>query len=291
MSSCSHDAIIRIRNDPPDELTGGAITSMTLRDIVNAFLINELPADRRLKSLDIKIRFAIHSRQWVTFSVVAEMLGLDDETVRRSLKRLVRTGWAECLDDSQLHKIGVDAGRGTSGQRKTVIAPWLPRDIEARVADHLSLVRWGSRPIGEWLMRCWLDLIVASRKYIDNSRPTWLRLPSASAPLELDRDYPEERVGLEYQGSHHFIKGGKYAQSQSDVNEQYERDCAKIGVCQRNNYTLIEVTRQDLSMSTMMEKVKGRLPLAYFREDGEIRLKLTEISEHYKSLAPRDDSD
>lgn len=44
-------------------------------------------------------------------------------------------------------------------------------------------------------------------------------------------------------------------------------------------------------MSTMMEKVKGRLPLAYFREDGEIRLKLTEISEHYKSLAPRDDSD
>lgn len=253
---------------------------MTLADIVGRTLITELPADKRLNPIDRHVRLVIHGRPPATVEAIGKWSGLHRETARKSLRKLVECGWAVKLPSSWPDDSSVRKAKRT-GRRRYLVAAALPIDIENAVAAELRVIRWGVKWLGEWLMLCWLDISVAATAFINNSRPSWLKLPGSARQLELDRDYVEERVGVEFHGSQHFVAGGPYARSQTDVNRQIEIDCFKIGACQRNRYRLIEMTKDDLHADKIIDKVNGVLPRAYYRADGPIFDALTELSASY----------
>ncbi|MGB4338302.1 MAG: hypothetical protein WBK10_07015 [Bacillota bacterium] len=239
---------------------------MTLAQIIRRVLIAELPIDHRLLDFDIRVRLLLHSSPPATMRALADTIGAGVETVRRSLIRLRECGWVE------------DVGKAPRGA--LLVAACLPLPVEELVADRLQVVRNSVDWLGQWLMRCWLDFLVAEAHYIDNSRPAWLKSPGLGR-LELDRDYPRQRVGYEFQGQQHFTEGGPFAPDRKKFEERVMLDNIKAGICVRNRYRLIEVVKEDLTREIMLAKTKGYLPIANYHVDSPIERALTEMSMAY----------
>lgn len=245
---------------------------MTLQGIIRRVLFTVLPTDRRLRDVDVRLRMRMQGRAPDTLSGWAAAADMDTETARRSLNRLMEFGWAD--------RIAKD------GPGRQLIGPCMPIAVEAVVAERLQLVRLSVPRVGEWLMMCWLDLLAASDDIIDNSRPGWLRSPGSSARFELDREYPSARVAFEFQGSQHLVIGGPYAHTQEEYAKQVDRDNIKAGICVRNRYRLIEITKEDLTLDRMISKVQGVLPIAYYLKGGPIEAALSDMSRAYISYTP-----
>ncbi len=243
---------------------------MMIAHITRRATIAELPRDKRLRNTDTRMRLLLDRKHPMTRKEVAQIADVDVETARRCLIRLRECGWV--AEERSL--------RGRSRRRVGLIRPCLPAHVEAIVAARLMVVKLSVDWLGQWLMRNWLDVLVEENEYIDNSRPSWLKSPGMGY-MELDRDYPNQRVGLEFQGQQHYQKGGLFSTDKSQLDEQVRRDNIKAGVCARNAYTLIEVCKTDLTLKTMREKIAGHLPPAIFNPDGPILRTLIDISQGY----------
>ena len=237
---------------------------MTLAQIIRRVLIAELPSTIGC-SISTSGRLLLHSSPPATMRALADTTGAGVETVRRSLIRLRECGWVE------------DVGKAPRGA--LLVAACLPLPVEELVADRLQVVKQRGLA-GQWLMRCWLDFLVAEAHYIDNSRPAWLKSPGLGR-LELDRDYPRQRVGYEFQGQQHFTEGGPFAPDRKKFEERVMLDNIKAGICVRNRYRLIEVVKEDLTREIMLAKTKGYLPIANYHVDSPIERALTEMSMAY----------
>lgn len=163
-------------------------------------------------------------------------------------------------------------------RKRQIIATW-PVEVESEIAKSIANDRWSVPYLGEWLMTCWLDYLVASADYLDHSRPEWLRQRSTGYKLELDREYRHLATAFEFQGQQHFQTTAMYP-SPIDLLEQQTRDDTKAGLCARNGIRLVEVTAEDLNLRVMLQRVAG-LPLRQYRQRGPIVNELAQIYDSY----------
>ncbi len=98
----------------------------------------------------------------------------------------------------------------------------------------------------ELLCKQLLDHYFPYLQHQDNLRPDWLTYPKTGRRLELDRYYGDIKVGIEFDGPHHYRDiAGLATKAQSRV--QQERDSWKMQRCQELGITLIKLTIHDLA--------------------------------------------
>ena len=100
---------------------------------------------------------------------------------------------------------------------------------------------------GEREMKIILDEILPEETFIDNFRPDWLKNPNTNRNLELDRYYPNLKIGFEYNGLQHRKK----------INaEQWERDKIKKTLCGKEGVIKLVVYKKELIKSIILDKIK-----------------------------------
>lgn len=79
------------------------------------------------------------------------------------------------------------------------------------------------------------------KKPFTSFRPSFLKNPETGYNLEIDCYNDELKIGLEYQGSQHYIYPNYTTQSINDFIQQLRRDQYKVEACDRNGVYLITV--------------------------------------------------
>lgn len=100
----------------------------------------------------------------------------------------------------------------------------------------------------ELLLKQLLDFYFGRLKKIDNHRPPWLK------GLEIDRYYPEIKVGIEFQGLQHYRpaprslgEGGSPSALREQFFDQVQRDTEKIQLAAKQGVKIIPLGLQDLT--------------------------------------------
>lgn len=131
------------------------------------------------------------------------------------------------------------------------------------------------KSVGESLMCDYLDAYIGQHKYIDNYRPTWLTNPKTGQPLEIDRYYPELKVGYEFQGEYHL----RPIEGTDEFKYRRYLDALKRRLALQHGVRIISVEPIDLTMNVMRrytmralrayekEKYKGRRARKRHREE------------------------
>lgn len=145
------------------------------------------------------------------------------ETLRRSLNKLCALGWAYKVE--------------AAGARAQLFVPWMPPDVERLLISALQRVQGEVALVGEWLMKCILDLIVTDLDFRDNAHPDWL--------VSGDGDLRESSL---HRDARDFVR-------------QQWRDSAKAGMCMRQVIQYVEVVAAELRIDVIANKVNGLLPL------------------------------
>lgn len=101
----------------------------------------------------------------------------------------------------------------------------------------------------------YLDAYITGHKYIDNYRPKWLTNPKTGQPLEIDRYYPDIKIGFEFQGEYHLrpIEGTDEFKYRRHLDNLKRRLAAQQGV------KIISVEPIDLTMNVMRRYARRAL--------------------------------
>ncbi len=246
---------------------------MTLRQILANTLPLALDRDARLIPVDIAVYLTVSCNRATSLYAQAQQRGMKYETLRRSVHRLVEYGWVQM----------VSKGRGL------VVYPWMPLEVEEVVANELVAVRDEVPYMGEWLMKCLLDLIVLDSDYGDNVRPSWLVSGQGSGRFELDRWYRSAKVAFEFQGPQHFRVASPFASSPIEVNEQPQRDHLKAAICNLEGIRLVQVTAADLNYRQMRSRAGEFFALAPKSEHRPIQRALEKLCRGYINHASKEE--
>lgn len=246
---------------------------MALLNMIWRTLLPYLLSDARLRPIDIKTCLQLLMNPITTLRDHARVSTSTYETLRRSVHRLIDLGWA--------YKI--ESGSGF------VVIPWMPLEVEQAVAAELTRTRDEVSYVGEWLMRCFLDLVVDDRDFRDNARLEWLVLGDGSGRLELDRWYRSAKVAFEFQGPQHFRIPTTHAKTPSVLDRQIQRDHVKAGICSRQGIRLIEITAHDLHEQGILNAISGVLPQRPYKTDGPLCRTLSNMCESYRNYAVREE--
>lgn len=161
-----------------------------------------LSHDRRLSAPDKAFHLQLLADGEGTISMHARRMGVSYSTAHRAAIRLIQYDWAQALP------------RGD----KTHIAPAVPIEVENKVAERMMWMRDSHPPVGEFLLKCILCLLIPDRNYYDNIRPPFMVDGHGGGRLELDRLYESARIAFEYQGAQHFQAGGPLGITDKDVH-------------------------------------------------------------------------
>lgn len=112
---------------------------------------------------------------------------------------------------------------------------------------------------GERLLLATLDLLVDSDYYDDHYSPKYLVNPDTGHLMHHDRMYHKEGVAIEFNGSQHYYATERF--SKKVVAEQRRRDNNKRRINKDRVVAHIEFTAEDLVIETIMDKLRGILPL------------------------------
>lgn len=242
---------------------------MTLRHLLTAAALSAIARERQLKAIDVRVYVHLLFSPLQPITEHARLLSFSRETFRRSVVRLINVGWAYAH---------LKPGRS----RGAVIIPWVPEAVEHEVVARLAVLRNDTFPYGEWLMKCWLDLLVHDGDFQDNARPEWLITPSDGRRLEQDRWYRTANVAFEFQGRQHFQTGDRFVTSGAQLSQRMHDDVLKARPCAINGVHLIELTSEDLEHERLREVLHGKLPLVPVRERGPLFRELTGMSRSYR---------
>lgn len=241
---------------------------MLLRELLLTRRLSALMEDRRLQSLDrnVYLRLLLHPLD--VMSAHAAGIGVSIKSIRRAAARLLETEWVF---------IGERRGRG----RSIILVPWMPPAVEAAIADELHRIRSDVHYVGEWLMKCILDLLVKETNVWENARLSWAVAGDGGGRLEFDRWYPTWRVAVEFQGSQHFTAGTPFSTTEEELRQQMRRDTFKAGLCSRHGATLVEVRPAELTFDTMCAKLTGLLPLIPVQHSGPLFVAVAQMCQSY----------
>lgn len=192
--------------------------------------------------------------------------GMSRDRFEQTAERLVELGWAFKATDPN--------GGGTT------IAPWVPPEIEQRLAD--ELVSTFSRvDQGPWLMRSFLDLAVFDDDYIDGASPPWLVDCFPDGPYVLGRWYRRASIAFTFQPKKYDRRAIFAAHSETAEHWGIIRDYIAAGLCAHQQVLLIKIQPPDLSYEGMVRKVRGLLPIRPFKAGGPIDKTMTKLTERY----------
>ncbi|MFS8583352.1 MAG: hypothetical protein FWJ61_10915 [Limnochordales bacterium] len=247
---------------------------MFLRQLFSTRVLAALLDDRRLRNIDRTVFLRFYYHPLAPISVHASATGIHDRTYRRAAARLLEYGW-----------LYIGTRRGPGGAM--ILVPWMPPEVETHVANELQRIRNDVFYVGEWLMKCWLDLLVKEHEVWENARLPWAVAGDGSGRLEFDRWYPTWRVAVEFQGSQHFSVGATFSTTEEELRQQQLRDHVKAGVCARHGVTLVEVRAADLTLDALQAKLSRALPLIPVQEFGPLFTALSQMSQSYINHAAR----
>ncbi len=193
--------------------------------------------------------------------------GVERRQTARLCAHLARTGWMKLA---------------RSG-RETVPVPVCPAAVEEQQAERLLKVVAMSRHKGECLMKCWLDLLVASDDFVDNARPGFLGNPLSGESLEFDRYYLDG-VAFEFNGPQHYGPTASFPDEQA-FREGRARDLLKKGLSREKRIELVEITADDLSLDGITAKLPALLPRSVVDRDGPYAMALERLCQEYRAKA------
>lgn len=121
---------------------------------------------------------------------------------------------------------------------------------------------------GEREMKMILDNILKEEIFIDNYRPDWLKNPNTNRNLELDRYYPNLKIGFEYNGLQHRKKVD---------TEQWERDKIKKRLCGKAGVIKLVVYQKELTENILLEKIKETIEMRECWKNGKSWTKKSKI--------------
>lgn len=101
----------------------------------------------------------------------------------------------------------------------------------------------------EFLFKELLDFYFGKLRRFDNYRPDWLQ------GLEIDRYYPDIKVGIEFQGIQHYRPTRQSQSSEEQFFDQLTRDTQKVQLAQKHGVRLFQIGLADISP----ERFKGNL--------------------------------
>lgn len=237
-------------------------------------VLSKAESDPRVKSRDIQTYVHLYYHPLMTVSEIARNTGRSRETVRSSVSRLVEAGWAY---------IHVEPGRRIPG----IVVPWMPLEVEHQLAALIAQRRNLVPFLGEFLMRCLLDLCVKDSNYYDDAFPPFLITPQGQR-LQLDRWYWVANVAFEFQGQQHFEQDGKFVRTSSDLSRRLAYDGEKLRLCTLNGVRLFELRASDLDYHRLREKLSGKLPLIPIRENRPLFREVAGMCSQYRSFVEKE---
>lgn len=246
---------------------------MSLWRDLNSIAFSRLFSDTRLGAADMAVYGYLWSKPIGSMRSVASGSSFSRETLRRSAKRLVELGWAYEIPHG----------------RATAIVPWMPVSVEREVVSKLAFVADDAHYLGEWLMRCLLDILVRDPDFGDNARPSWLVKGDGSDRLELDRWYRSADVAFEFQGRQHFSITPDFTPTQQDLERRRQLDETKATLCQEQGVRIVYVTARELDFDTVLKKLSGLLPITPVRKDLLLIRYLTGRCRNYRNLMAKRD--
>lgn len=181
-------------------------------------------------------------------------------------ERLVELGWA--------FRAPKPDGDGT------FIAPWMPPEIEQRLADELLAV-FEKVDQGVWLMLSYLDLAVFDENYVDYARPTWLIDYFGEDGYTLHRWYEDLSVAFVFQPLEGDPKKVMRDWTVAQKHWPIVKDYIAAGVCAQNEVLLIKIGPEDLSYDGIATKIKPFLPVKPMKKGGPIEETMTELTNRY----------
>ncbi|MGI6628894.1 MAG: hypothetical protein ACOX4K_11215 [Bacillota bacterium] len=238
--------------------------------ILDNVLFQELLKFPGLSDSDKAVYLRIHMFRPQSMEELIAGAALARNTVSRSCNRLEKAGWLKWAE---------------KGQRRIPI-PIVPVPVQTVQAKMIEFRFNLANHKGEFLSKEYLYALVRQRNYIDNARPNFLIYPLTGEPLELDRYFPEEKVGSEYNGLQHYGPTEKYPDHE-EFKQRRVRDLFKIGACAENGVILVVLTARDLTLSRMVEKIPARLSKNEVAPEGPVIHTLERLSRQYRTQIER----
>lgn len=99
----------------------------------------------------------------------------------------------------------------------------------------------------ELRLKVLLDKVLPTEEYMDNYRPDWLKNPETGYNLELDRFYPNLKIGIEFNGPQHRKKNNE---------AQWNRDRTKKHLCAKHGVIRLVFYANELNEQTVISKLK-----------------------------------
>jgi predicted transcriptional regulator len=209
---------------------------------VDNLIICELMKSTDLSHTDKSVYLSIYMLRPKSMAQAAKDSRFSRSTVAKACKNLVSTGWLRLVKRS----------------RSKIPVPTTPERVQTLMSQRLESRFSLAKYKGEFLCKQYLTLLVSQRNYVDNARPDFLAFPMSGEPLEIDRYYPEEKVGVEFNGLQHYRPTEKYPEEE-EYNKRRTRDMFKIGACSEQGVELVVITAADLSFERMKTRIPVRL--------------------------------
>lgn len=246
-----------------------------MHKIIDSLVTSQLFNDARLTPTDALVWVQLHRNPVNTVAGHGRVLNFRRETLRRSVSRLVELGWAYKTK--------------RPGYHGDVVVPAMPVDVEQLVINELLRVRDEVAFVGEWLMKCVLDLVVDDHDFRDNARLRWLVPGDGSPRLELDRWYRSAKVAVEFNGSQHYRPDTPLHANPEEFRQQQFRDNLKAGLCTRHGIAYVEIAAWELDFEPIMKKLEGLLPLRPIRPERPLVKALSNMCRSYVNTVSREE--
>lgn len=164
--------------------------------------------------------------------------------------------------------------------------PLVPVPTQVKLAASLEEEYHMAPNKGEFLMKRQLDLLVASRRFVDNVRPGFLANPATDRPLEYDRHYLEG-VAFEFNGRQHLAAAAQNGAEDKAAQDLRMRDLLKAALSKEAGVELVVVTAQDLRPGELSKLIPAMLKRNYIDVNGPYCRTLFRISAAYAAHAAK----
>ncbi|MEA4884683.1 MAG: hypothetical protein VB144_13715 [Clostridia bacterium] len=186
---------------------------------------------------------AIDRMQPRSITTLGRIVSTRRDIVERECRALEAAGWLIMLSE-----------KGCSIPVATV-----PDPLQVVMVQMLEEERDRAFARGECIMKKWLDLMIITHDFFDNSRPPHLDSASTMGRLECDREYTVGVV-FEFNGQQHYETTPQFP-SEVELANRQTRDHIKSSLSLKHNVKLIEVVETDLRLDRMQSKIPSILPM------------------------------
>lgn len=200
---------------------------------------------------------------------------MSQDEYERETDRLVELGWA--------FRAPHPRGEGT------VVVPWMPPEVEKRVAAELEAV-FEHVDQGPWLMLSYLDLAVCDSPFIEHTSPKWIGDYFSHERYILHRWYTKLQIAFVFQPETYRPK--TLFRTRETLRRQWPimRDYVAAGICAQNRVLLFKIQPNELSYDGIVRKIKGFAPVKPLKKNGPIDITMKKLTRLYiRSLNERTD--